>query len=77
MAAANDLSNIQTFAVQYFPTILIVAFGIWVSILDLDIKRLDPWCRLSAASGCSSRVLFCRYDSEFVLTAIYKAIRAR
>jgi hypothetical protein len=76
-ATANDFSGAQTFAYQYSPTIMIVSFGIWISILDLDIKRLDPWSRLSGPSGHKSSVLFCRYDSDFILTSVYKAIVAR
>lgn len=74
-AEATNFSSMQDFGIQYLPTILIVAFGMWISIVDLDIKRLDPWCRLSVDPNSSA--LFCRYDSEFALTVVYKAIRAR
>lgn len=73
----NDFTDAQNFLYQYLPTILIVIFGIWISVLDLDIKRLDPWCRLSKGSGYSSSALFCRYDAGCVLTSMYKALRAR
>jgi hypothetical protein len=76
-ATENGFSDAQTFAYQYSPTIMIVSLGIWISILDLDIKRLHPWSRLSGPSGHKASVLFCRYDSDFILTSVYKAIRAR
>ena len=38
----NDIGSAQIFLYQYLPTILAVVFGIWISVLDLDVKRLSP-----------------------------------
>ncbi|KEF58582.1 uncharacterized protein A1O9_06508 [Exophiala aquamarina CBS 119918] len=69
----NDVSNAQTFMYQQFPTILTVVFGIWISVLDLDVKRLDPWSRLSSGS---SSAMFSLYDTDFILSVVYKSLRA-
>jgi len=73
-ALGNDISNGQNFLYQYFPTILTVIFGAWISVLDLDVKRLDPWARLSRGS---SSAMFCLYDTDFVLSVVYRSFRAR
>lgn len=70
----NDIGNAQTFLYQDLLTILTVIFGIWISVLDLDVKRLDPWSLLSTGS---SSAMFCLYDTDFVLTFVYKSFRAR
>lgn len=69
----NHFVSAQIFGYQYLPTLLAVIFGIWISVLDLDVKRLNPWSRLSRGS---SSAIFCLYDTDFVLTVIYKSFRA-
>lgn len=70
----GPLSAIQIFQVRYLPTILIVLYGSWVTVLDLDVKRLEPWLRLSLpAAPADISPLLCRYDTDFVLTVLAKA----
>lgn len=77
MMSSNDgTDNVQNFMYQYFPTILIVVFGIWISVLDLDVKRMSPWSRLASGSRGSFSALFCLYDTDSILTVIYKSFRA-
>ncbi|KAF2008749.1 hypothetical protein BU24DRAFT_468541 [Aaosphaeria arxii CBS 175.79] len=73
----RSISDAQNFLYLYLPIILVTALGIWISVLDLDIKRLDPWCRLSGNDGDSASTLFCQYDTAFILVVIYQAVRAQ
>lgn len=74
----EEFSVTQVFLSRYLPTILVVLYGILISIIDLDIKRLEPWYTLSASNASSgTSPLLCRYDTDFVLIAIAKAFCRR
>lgn len=68
----------QLFEVRYLPTILVVLYGIWISVIDLDVKRLEPCYQLSSESKIPAESpLTCTYDTAFVGKVIFRALRAR
>lgn len=75
--AGKPLSNEQNFLVRYLPIILVVFYGMLISVVDLDIKRLEPWYQLSEPKPATRGLppLLCRYDTDFVLTVANRALR--
>lgn len=68
----------QTFLFRYLPTLLLVLFGLVVAIIDMDVKRLSPWFRLSQHQhDDTSSPLLCRYDTDFFLFVLARGFRAR
>lgn len=68
----------QLFQARYLPTILVVLYGLWVSIVDLEVKRLEPWYQLSSqADSTRYSPLTCTYDTSFVAWVVFNAIKAR
>lgn len=77
-AAGEELSVFDLFLIRYLPTILLVTYGTWISTLDLDIKRLEPWIWLSSWPATSKESpLLCRYDTNFVGTVLVESIKKR
>jgi len=74
---AGGLSDGQIFLFQYMPTMLIVCFAMWVSVIDLDVKRLEPWYQLSHPDSSSHSPLLCRYDTDFFLAVLFRSLRRR
>lgn len=75
---SDGLSFGQLFLVRYLPTILLVMYGTWISMLDLDVKRFEPWFQLSEPSrDPRDSPLLCRYDTDFVLTVLARAASKR
>lgn len=75
---ATGFSSVQDFLVRYLPTILVVLYGMLVAVIDLDVKRLEPWYQLSADGVApQGSPLLCRYDTDFVLTVMARALRSR
>ena len=74
----SDLSLMQLFEVRYLPTVLIVLVGMWIGVIDLDVKRLEPWYQLSAVRPINTASpLVCRYDTAFVGTVFIQAFLKR
>jgi hypothetical protein len=74
----NDLPLQQTFCYLYLPTIvsLILSF-IWTWI-DLDIKRLEPFVRLSRPNGAlGQNSVLLHYPFDFVAFVPFAAARRR
>jgi len=73
------LSNEQDFLVRYLPIMLMVLYGMLISVVDLDIKRLEPWYQLSQPISAIRGLppLLCRYDTDFVLTVARRALQHR
>lgn len=68
----------ETFMSRYLPTILVVVYGILIALIDLDVKRLEPWYSLSEPGDFQGEnPLLCRYDTGFVLSVMVKAFRKR
>ncbi|KAK5937167.1 hypothetical protein PMZ80_010467 [Knufia obscura] len=75
---SNDFTSIQDFLVRYLPTILVVLYGMLIAVIDLDVKRLEPWYQLSIEHlGRRISPLSCRYDTDFVLTVMARALHNR
>lgn len=67
---ANNLDSYavwQTFLYRYLPTIIAVTYGMIWAILDLDIKRLEPYFQLSHPEGVSGKdSIMLNYPFEFL-----------
>lgn len=67
---ANTLDSYtvwQTFLYRYLPTIIAVTYGMVWAILDLDIKRLEPYFQLSYPEGVSGKdSIMLNYPFEFL-----------
>ena len=53
----DEVANVPLgyfFAWKYFPTLIFVAYGVLWSIMDYDIKRLEPFYQLSQPHGSSA-----------------------
>ncbi|EWC47404.1 hypothetical protein DRE_00372 [Drechslerella stenobrocha 248] len=75
-ALQGRLSSWQVFVSQYIGTIASVIFGILLSLVDLDAKRLEPWFQLSTPGGASAKdsILLC-YPFDFMAFVPFKAAR--
>lgn len=74
----NDLPLSRTFMYQYFPTILAVVFSIFWAWIDLEVKRLEPYYRLSTDEGALGKdSLLLAYPFGFVPLVPVKAFRQR
>jgi len=75
---ANEFSSVQDFLIRYLPTTLVVLYGTLITLIDLDVKRLEPWYQMSDATAETQwPPLLCQYDTSFVLTAIARALCRR
>lgn len=67
---ANNLDSYlvwQTFLYRYLPTIIAVTYGMVLAILDLDVKRLEPYYQLSNPEGASGKdSIMLNYPFEFL-----------
>lgn len=78
LQTSESLSVLTNFQVRYLPTILTVLYGMWISSIDLDVRRLEPWYNLSCdPNPHHSSPLLCTYDVDFVLTVVVRAFRNR
>lgn len=74
---SENLPAAQSVLFNYLPTAVTVVFGmIWV-VIDLDVKRLEPFFQLSMPEGANSRdSLLMAYPFDFLpLVPIYAASR--
>lgn len=78
-ADGDDFSMAQLFVLRYLPTILVVLYGILISVIDLDVRRLEPWVQLSSEQRKSRRhsPLHCRYDTDFILKVVVQALQRK
>ena len=80
--AVSDLngrfSSLASFTLLYLPTILAVCFSIAWSWVELDVKRLEPFFRLSAPAGASAeQSVLLQYPIEYLPLVPVKAARLR
>lgn len=74
----NEFSKSQIFAFRYLPIILVTLYATFITAIDLDVKRLEPWYRLSGNDACSgAESLNLEYDVDFVLSVIIKSFSSR
>ncbi|KAL5372989.1 hypothetical protein DPSP01_013091 [Paraphaeosphaeria sporulosa] len=74
----NALPLSRTFLYQYFPTILAVVFSIFWAWIDLEVKRLEPWHRLSNQEGALGKdSLLLAYPFGFVPLVPVRALKNR
>ncbi|KAL5630069.1 hypothetical protein BROUX41_001675 [Berkeleyomyces rouxiae] len=72
----KDISAGYQFLYNFFPTMIVVIYGMAWSWIDLDVKRLEPWLALSELNGAlAERSLFIQYPLEFIPYAPFKSLR--
>jgi hypothetical protein len=68
----------ENFLYRYFPTIIVVLYGLAWSWIDLDVKRLEPWFQLAQKGGTSAeRSLLLQYPVDFLPLVPFKAAKLR
>ena len=73
----NDTSEITTWdfiAYNYVPTILAVLYVTAWSLVDLDIKRLEPYFQLSIHNTITANILFLDYTFEYSINSPFRAL---
>ncbi|KAF3927683.1 hypothetical protein ABW21_db0203401 [Orbilia brochopaga] len=72
----DGLEGWQVFVSQYMGTVASVIFGILLSLVDLDAKRLEPWFQLSKPDGATAKnsILLC-YPFDFLAFVPFKAAK--
>ncbi|KAF3938664.1 hypothetical protein ABW19_dt0205836 [Dactylella cylindrospora] len=73
----DALSPRQYFAIQYLPTLLAVLYGILWSLVDLDVKRLEPFYELGKNGGAGVEALFLEYQYQFPLAVPFRSFRKK
>jgi hypothetical protein len=72
----NEMPASYVFLENYLPTIVAVLFNTVWSWIDLDVKRLEPWFRLSEESGSrGSDSVLLDYPAEFLPFVPLKSLR--
>ena len=74
----GKFSPIQSFAYLYLPTIISLLFGMVYAWIDLDVRRLEPFFRLSASNGALAEdSLLLQWPVEFLALVPFKAFKRR
>lgn len=78
---ANSMAHFdkwEIFCYQYLPTILAVLYGMIWAVLDLDVKRLEPYFQLSKLEGVSGKdSIMLNYPFEFLAYVPIASFRRR
>lgn len=74
----DDFKTWQVFCYRYLPTTLAVIYGMVWAVLDLDVKRLEPYFQLSRVEGVVSRdSILLNYPFEFLAYVPIAGFRRR
>jgi hypothetical protein len=75
---AQDLGDWDFFSFKYLPTIIAVTYGILWQITDYEVKRLEPFHRLSREGGAlASESINIDYITIFNILRPFRALRYR
>jgi len=75
---AQDLGDWDFFSFKYLPTMITVTYGILWQITDYEVKRLEPFYRLSRECGAlASESINIDYITIFNIFRPFKALRYR
>ncbi|RMZ75138.1 hypothetical protein DV738_g5635, partial [Chaetothyriales sp. CBS 135597] len=81
LLAFNSVSDVATgpfFAWKYLPTMVAIVYAVLFSIMDFDVRRLEPFYQLSQPSGASaSASLNLDHLTMFQYFIPFKALRLR
>jgi Protein of unknown function (DUF3433) len=73
-----EVSTVSFFAWKYLPTMVAIIYAVMFSIMDFDIRRLEPYYQLSQASGAqASASLNLDHLTMFQYFIPFKAFRLR
>lgn len=74
----DDLPASYIFLQNYLPTIVAVLFTTVWNWIDLDVKRLEPWYRLSQESGAvGSDSVLLDYPAEFLAFVPLRSLKRK
>jgi hypothetical protein len=77
-ASSNDFDRWQIFCYRYLPTTLGVMYGMILQVVDLDVKRLEPYFQLSKLNGASGKdSMLLNYPFETLAFVPINAFRRR
>src|SRR5271154_501130 len=75
-STTDGFSFTENFLYRYFPTIIIVLYGMAFSWIDLDIKRLEPWFQLARNGGAEAeKSVLLQYPVDFLPFVPFKAAK--
>ena len=64
---AEDFSMGIVFCYRYLPQMIVVVLGVGWAVVDLDVKRLEPYFQLSKPEGATaSNSIFLHYPFDFI-----------
>lgn len=74
----GDFTAWENFSYRYLMTVISVAYGMTWGLVDLDVKRLEPYFQLASAKGATAAnsILLC-YPYDFLALAPITALRRR
>lgn len=74
----NDLPLYGVLGYQYLPTVISVCYSMLWSWVDLDVKRLEPWFRMSTQEGANAEdSLLLQYPFDFLAFVPIRAARRK
>jgi len=77
-STTDGFSFTENFLYRYFPTIIIVLYGMALSWIGLDIKRLEPWFQLARKGGVKAeKSVLLQYPVDFLPFVPFKAAKLR
>lgn len=74
----GDFTVWETFSYRYLMTVISVVYGMTWALVDLDVKRLEPYFQLASAKGATAAnsIMLC-YPLEFLAVAPITALGRR
>lgn len=77
-STTDGFSFMENFLHRYFPTIIIVLYGMAFSWIGLDNKRLEPWFQLARNGGAEAeKSVLLQYPVDFLSFVPFKAAKLR
>ena len=74
----GGFSTAQVFSYRYLPQIVIVLYGVGWAVVDLDVKRLEPYFQLSKPDGASAGdSIHLHYPFDFLASATVTAAKRK
>jgi hypothetical protein len=74
----DDMPARYIFIENYLPTIVSVLYSLAWSWIDLDVKRLEPWYRLSSEAGAiGADSVLLDYPTEFLPFVPLKSLKRK
>jgi hypothetical protein len=76
-STTDGFSFTKNFLYRYFPTMIIVLYGMAFSWIGLDIKRLEPWFQLARNRGAETeKSVLLQYPSRLLAFCAFQGSKA-